>query len=325
MKIARKCFWSVMILVVLFGAAFFLDRRFQIFTVVFSEQNLTPREKLAARIPAAVLLWNCDGMVKVSSLKRWNPVSLTQGENPRWSPDGQQFVFTLNHDVWLMRVDLAPPIKIIENVVTEYGTGAYWSETGDGIVAIRRQNPQQVIKLELASGKMSLIHDEGQPPYQGYPLSQGAELRYQGRYLLTFTVGEGHRSMIVDLTGKKYITNKLMLAGDCGPAWSPDGRFIITTRRGRYMTARPLYKADFDGATGRLSPSEYFIGLGRCGNAAVSNDSAYVVYASAGNIYCWNVKQTVEKPRHGVQLAFDGNNDVPSLFIYPGKIPSVFR
>ena len=271
------------------------------------------------------MLWESNGIVKASALKRWKPVTLTQGENPRWSPGGQQFVFTMNNDVWLMRIDLAPPVKIIENVVTEYGTGAYWSETGDGIVAIKRQNPQQVIKLKLASGKLSLIHDEGQSPYRGYPLSQGADLRFQGRYLLTFTVGEGHRSMIVDLTGKKYIANKLMLAGDCGPAWSPNGRFIIATRRGRYMTARPLYKSDFDGATGRLSPSEYFIGLGRCGNAAVSNDSAYVVYASAGNIYCWNVKQTVEEPRHGVQLTFDGHNDVPSLFIYPDTIPSVFR
>jgi dipeptidyl aminopeptidase/acylaminoacyl peptidase len=325
MKIAGKYFWGIIVLGALCATAFILDQRFQIVTVLFSEQNLSPREELSNRIPTAVLLWSHNGTVKASGLKRWKPVSITQGENPRWSPDGQKFVFTKENDVWLMRNDLAPPVKIIDDVVTEYGTGGYWSETGDGIFAIRRQDPRQVIKLELASGKESLIHDEGQSPYEGYHLSQCAESRFQGRYLLTFTIDDGHRTTIVDLENKKYINNKLMRDGDCGPAWSPDGRFIVATRRGHYLTGRPIYRAEFDEATGGLSPSRYLIGEGRCGNAAISNDSAYVTYASAGNIYCWKVDQTAEKPRHGVQLTFDGHNDQPSLFIYPENIPSAFH
>lgn len=325
MRLVVKCLLGLIVTAFLIGVIFILDQRFQIFAVVFSEKNLSPREKLSARIPTAVLLWNHNGTVRASKIKKWNPVNLIQGENPRWSPRGRRFVFTRNNDVWLMRIDLKPPVKILENVVTKHGTGAYWNETGESIIAIRRENPRQVIKLDLESGDIHLIHDEGRPPFRNYPLSQGAHLRYQERYLLTFTLGDGHRTMIIDLVDKKYITNKLMRAGDCGPAWSPNGQFLVMTRRGSFIEGRPLYWAEFDRSTEQVSPSSYLIGLGRCGNAAISNDSAYVAYASAENIFCWEVNRAVKEKRHGIQLTFDGHNDEPSLFIYPDKAPSTFN
>jgi len=284
-----------------------------------SSGELTPRERLAGEIPTAVLLWSKDGMVTVSSLKKWNPLSITQGENPRWSPDGKKFVFTRDHAVWLMSNDFSKPVKLIEDVVTEHGTGAYWISNGDSILMIRRQKPQQVIKLELTSGKTDIIHDENRPPYKGYPLSQCAELRHNGRYLLTFTTSGSHMGMVVDLKAKRYISNPLMRDGDCEPAFAPDGSFIVNTRRGRFMTERPIYIADFDGLTGQLSASRYLIGKGRCHRSNISNDSKYILYTYSGNNYCWKVKAPISKPQHGIQLTFDGKSSEPNLYIYPKK------
>ena len=127
---------------------------------ISSTEGLPLRAQLAAEIPNAVLLWSQEGMLTGASLKQWKPIPITKGENPRWSPDGRQFVFTKEHDVWLMKNDLSDPVKIIREVVTEHGTGAYWAESGDGIIAISRKNPRQVIRFELASGKTHVIHDE---------------------------------------------------------------------------------------------------------------------------------------------------------------------
>ena len=292
---------------------------------ISSTEGLSLRAQLAEKIPAAVLLWSENGMLTGANLKKWKPIPITKGKNPRWSPDGRQFVFTKGNDVWLMKNDLSDPVNIIRDVVTETGTGGYWTESGEGVVAIRRKNPKQVIKFILASGKTHIIHDENKFPYKGFHLAQCAELRGKGRYLLTFTRDAGHRSMIIDLLAKRYINNDLMLKGDCEPAWSPNGVFIVMTRRVRTSMNRPLYITKFNSQAGELSASEYLIGRGRCHNASVSNDSNYVLYVSSGNIFCWQVKDSVEKPQNGVKLTFTGRSSGPNLYIFPGKSPSAFR
>ena len=298
---------------------------FCISKTISSTEGLPLRAQVAAEIQNAVLLWSQEGMLTGASFKQWKPIPITKGENPRWSPDGRQFVFTKEHDVWLMKNDLSDPVKIIREVVTEHGTGGYWTESGDGITAISRKNPRQVIRFELASGKTHVIHDENQPPYKGFRLSQCAELRQKERYLLTFTSDAGHRSMIIDLLSKRYIANDLMLKGDCEPAWSPDGRFIVMTRRVRRSMNRPLYITEFNGRSGELSASKYLIGRGRCHNASISNDSNYVLYVSSGNIFFWRVKDSVQKPQNGVQITFDDQSSGPNLHIFSGKLPLAFR
>lgn len=290
-----------------------------------SVEAKSPRDRLAAQIPTAVLLWSRDGVVTASRLNPWKPKNILSGENPRWSPDGKQFVFTRKHDVWLMKNDLSTPVRVMKNVVTEYGTGAYWTDDSRAIVVIRRDDPRKVIKLNLSSGKTRLIHNEGKPPYRGYRLAQCAELRFRERYLLVFTPDEGHRSMVIDLKAGKYLSNKLMRKGDCEPAWSPDGKFIVMTRRVRGSRNRPLYVAYFDAQNRTLSDSTYFIGQGRCRRASVSNDAKYVLYESSGQLFCWKVGDLVDKPRNGIQLTVQRKNTDPSLFIFPGKPPAAFR
>lgn len=295
-------------------------------TGAFSKpEDLTARQKLVREIPTGVLLWSRRGMVTATSLGHWKPKPITRGENPRWSPDGRRFVFTRGHDVWVMKSDLSAPRRVMTEVFSKYATGAYWTENGGGLVAISRKDSRQVFIYDLASGKTRLLHDERRPPYKGYHLSQGAELRFKGRYLLTFTGDAGHRSMIIDLLKKRYITNKLMRAGDCGPAWSPGGRFIVMTRRNRRSLTRPIYIAKFDGASGKLSASRYLIGRGRCERASISNDSNYVLYVLSGNIFCWKIGPVVKKPRNGIQLTADGHSTDPNLYIFKGSVPAAFR
>lgn len=323
MKISRKIFigFALMALASIGFALWY----FFIPKIISPTKGLPLRAQLAAKIPTAVLLWSENGVVTGTNLKRWKPIPITKGENPRWSPDGRQFVFTRPHDVWLMKNDLSDPVKIISDVVTETGAGGYWTESGESVVAISRKNPKQVIKLELASGKIHIIHNENRPPYKGFRLAQCAELRKNGRYLLTFTRDAGHKSMIIDLLAKRYIANDLMLKGDCEPAWSPDGRFIVMTRRVRTSMNRPLYITKFNSRSGELSVSEYLVGQGRCHYASVSNDSNYVLYVSSGKIFCWRIKDSVEKPQNGVQLTFADQSSGPNLYIFPGKPPKVFR
>jgi len=303
-----------------FSLFYFYDQK-----PVSSSEVLSPRARFVKKIPTAVLLWSEDGIMTGSSLKHWKPKAIVEGDNPRWSPDGSQFVFTKKNDVWLMQNDLTDPVKIIKGVVTESGTGAYWTEGGDGIVAIRNKNPRQVIQLDLASGKTRVIHDEGKPPFKGYRLTQGADIRYDGRYLLTFTRDTGHRSMIVDLKEKRYITNELMRKGDCGPAWSPDGKFIVMTRRVRVSMNRPIFIARFDSRTGELSASEYIIGKKRCQDASISNDSTHVLYVSSGNIFVWRVGDHITDQQDGIQLTHTGKSNGPNLHIFTGKVPKAFR
>ena len=276
--------------------------------------KLAERKDLGKKIPTAILLWSRDGLIMRSSIINWNPEPVTIGENPRWSPDGTMIVFSRDDDLWLINKDLSEQRKILHNIYNDYSTGGYWTGSGDAITAINKLNPKQVLKYDLATSSVTILHDEMILPFKGLNLSQCAELRVENRYLLTFTRDSGHCAMIVDLIDKVYLANNYMKKGDCEPAWAPNGKFIVNTRRDFF---RPIYKADFDAENGIIKESEYVIGKGRCHSSSVSNDSKYILYSSSGNIFCWEIGKRVTKERQGNQLTFDMKNDTgPSLYIF---------
>ena len=290
-----------------------------------SIQAFSSKDHLTAKIPKAVLLWSEDGTVTGTALSSWQPVSITKGENPRWSPDGTRFIFTHKNDVWLMSSDLKSKKRILKNIVTESGTGAYWTNDGKRVIAIKKDNAQQVILKDIATGKITLYHDDGEPPFKGYRFTQCAEIRLGGRYLLTFTRDEGHRSVIIDLEKKQYIYNELMLKGDCAPAWSQDGSFIVMTRRNRKSMNRPIFVTRFNPKTRKVTPSEYLIGRGRCSNASISNDSKYVLYVTSGNIFIWHINVETNGEQHGIQLTHTKKSDGPNLYIFKRHVPAAFN
>lgn len=288
-------------------------------TTVFQnhKKTLSDEEILSERnLIKAKLLWARDGMIMYSGLKQWNPVKVTDGENPRWSPDGASIIFTRNNNVWIMNRDFGKQRLLFKGVVTENGAGAFWTRDGKKITAIKLKNLYQVLLYDLSTGKISVIHDEAKPPFRKYRLSQTAELRIGNRYLLAFTEDEGHRSFIIDLQEKKYIANDSMKAGDCGPRWAPNGKFLVTTRR---EWDRPVYRTDFfdTGKIGTLGKSRYLIGKGRSHWPSISNDSRYVLYSDHSNIQMWQVDRPVESKRHGVQLTKNDARDIsPDLYIF---------
>jgi|TARA_B100000315_G_scaffold57685_1_gene52079 hypothetical protein len=307
----RKIIFFVSVLTVLASAAglsfcYLYSRQIPL----TSSQNALTLAEVSREIPTGVILWSKKGNIIQSHFKEWHPKVVAKGKNPRWSPDGKKILFTREHDTWIMDRNGAQK-KLIENTSD---IGAYWTRDGSSVTAINRLNPRQVIRYNLKTQKISIVHDEAKPPFRGYQLEQCAELRSGGRFLLTFTQDDGHRSMVIDLVKKTYIMNEFMEKGDCNPSWSPDGRFIIMTRR---SIMRPIYLANFLSHHGSVKESRYLVGKGRCHNGAVSNNSKYVVYSSSGDIYLWKVDAQPVKYRHGTRLTFDADQNInPSVFIF---------
>lgn len=287
---------------------------FCVFCRFFGDHN---SEIISVKPPLqGALLWTRNKTIMYSKIDQWNPLPVTQGENPRWSPDGQSIVFTRNNDVWIMDVDFNNQRLLFKGVVTEGGAGAFWTRDGKGLTAILQSDSRRVILYSFQSRNTVVIHDETQSPFHGYHLSQSAELRKGNRYLLTFTEDEGHRAFIVDLKEKKYIFNEGMASGDCNPTWAPDGTFLVVTRR---AWVRPIFRADFveDGESGRVEASRYLIGAGKSHWPSISNDSSYVVYSDHTNIHIAPVEQTVNAHGHGIQLSASRESDIsPNLHIF---------
>jgi len=308
-----RLFLYVIAVVILFAvflsARKFIDSHYE--TGSYGEGNATEW-----RLPQAALLWTRGKMIMYSLLKPWHPVQVVDGESPRWSPDGTSIVFTRGHDVWMMDRKFGRRQLLFKDVVTEGGTGAFWTRDGKALTAINLKNPHQVLMYDLATRKISVIHDEGKPPFHKYRLSQSAELRIGNRYLLTFTEDDGHSSIIVDLKQKEYIANDLMKAGDCNPSWAPNGKFLVTTRR---AWVRPVYITQFSEVHGRgkVGKSEYLIGAGRSHWPSVANDSKYVVYSDHNHIYIWQIGRPVDGRKHGVQLTHSSASDIsPNIHIF---------
>ncbi len=126
----------------------------------------TPLQKTALsdlRLPKAALVWSRNKVIMYSMLEPWNPTPVTNGESPRWSPDGSLVVFTKNTDVWIMKRDFSKQRMLFKDVVTAGGTGAFWTRDGKGLTAINLKNTRQVLYYELASGDLSVLHDEAPP------------------------------------------------------------------------------------------------------------------------------------------------------------------
>jgi hypothetical protein len=144
------------------------------------------------------------------------------------------------------------------------------------------------------------------------------------RYLLIFHRKPKHATQIVDLKGRRYISNPQMRRGDCKPAWSPDGSYLLTTAR---MANRPLLKTPFNAAKGIVGQSRRLIGMHGIRyylhDARVSNDGKWLVFGGKvllgarmlgrREIYIWRIG---EPQSSMVRLTFNTAEDgKPSLFV----------
>ncbi|MCG6870738.1 MAG: hypothetical protein LJE84_00460, partial [Gammaproteobacteria bacterium] len=236
------------------------------------------RDRLAAALPGARLLWTRDGAIFSSDLATWRPRRLSpaghQEGHPRWSPDGRWFVHDRDgREVWLRPADGGPGRLLIRD-----GHTPDFSLDGLRVTAIGT-DPHQVLVHDLGSGNTRVLYDSRNPPGHGQPQAQSAELN--GHFLLSFRRTPRHSSEIIDLRTGAYLGNTGMHRGDCDPAWTPDGQGVLTTAR---TSDRPVLRADFDPVTGTLGESRFLAGLQRglryyAHDARLSRSGRWLVYA----------------------------------------------
>lgn len=293
-----------------------------------SDEERAARAEVGRLIPDARLLWENDGAIYHTRLGDWQPERITadgvREYRPRWSPDGRRIAFQRGDEgVFLMNADFSQPREIIPGGHTQD-----WTGDGSGITAISSDG-YRILRYDLASGRLETIYDAREDPRQGQPMSQSADLRKDGRYLLTFRREPHHSSFIVDLEQQEYLWNDEMARGDCKPTWSPDGSFFLMTAR---TSDRPILRVDFDPQTGALSDPRVMISMDKLAlryymhDAQVSNDGEWVVVGGkvlvgetmfgGREVYIWRMG---DEPDAIVRLTFDGGDDnTPSLYVPAG-------
>lgn len=291
-----------------------------------SSTDLRARQRIGGLIPQARLLWTGGGRILHTRLGSWDPRPLTpegvQANHARWSPRGDRIVYQLGDDVWVMDADLSRRRRLLKHAHTPD-----WTGDGERITAIAGKG-YQVVLHDLSAGRTRVIFDSRRAPGNGQPLFQAAELHPRGRYLLTFRERPHHMTFVVDLHAGRVLANDQMKRGDCAPAWSFDGREILTTAR---TVDRPILSAPFDFARGVIGPSTFLVGLDSyfryyAWDARVSNDGHWVVFDGKvliGNsmwgrreLYIWR-RGSAQSER--VRLTFDSEEDwAPSLYIPSG-------
>lgn len=307
-----------------------------------TQTELKALERLKTEIPNARFIWRRGSSLYHATIKDMKPERVqtdSKTYNPRWSPDGKKIAFiqgssTSGRAAYIMNADFTDTKKIASGISL-----ANWTPEGDALTLVTADG-YKVKKYTVANSKLETIYDAKESPYNGEKMGIGdagyyaGEMRKGGRFMLNF-IRSPHIIQIVDLQEKKYISSNDLQRGDCSPAWSPDGKFIIHTAK--FSGKRPVYKSDFDETTLKLKKSERFCGLVTNRNYIINGqrltwDGTWLIFYAWGSynsgasteVYCWKVGSDEEDI---VRLTFDtGSDNQGDLYLFNGvsiKTPPV--
>jgi Tol biopolymer transport system component len=150
------------------------------------------------------------------------PASVTEGQEPAWSPDGQRIAFSRSGDIWVVNADgsgllrLTPEGSHVDRspAWSADGTQILWSSSATGTYDIWRMQADGTAPAAVGA---STPEAEDQPVVS----PDGSRIAFA-----RLTSGVGWQVWVMDSDG----TDEVLLGSGEAPDWSPDGAEIVFQR-----------------------------------------------------------------------------------------------
>ncbi len=245
---------------------------------------------------------------------------------PRVSPDGSKIVFSRANKVWASHRDFWSWNTVLLDLATgeekELAQDAnvpVWS--GDGRKIYFQRAGRQIVELDLASGKESLVLESGKnveipaDTWLGLP-----NVSPKGDRITMTLSGALRTTAVIERNGRVHFTGN-----GCQLAWAPDGSYLFKVDHGGKQQ-NALYRLD----PGTLKAVKWFDSPGEFSHEyfpRISNTGDLLVYgASRGDhehdkadyeIFLWKIGQPAET---AVRMTHhSGNDNWPDLYLYPAQ------